>query len=109
MNPFSTGLPGRLKSNFRVNRTLSGVAPVVGKPALLVVKMEFKDGHDHFTLYVNPTPGKPEPAGVLKDDLDLEFAEMLFLYSRAAWSVDEIRLGTTSADVTPAQKSGVTK
>src|SRR5687767_2235543 len=74
-----------------VNRVLSGVAPVVGKTALLVAKMEFKDGPDRFTLYVNPTPGKPEPAGVFKDDLDLEFAEMLFLYSRAAWSVDEIR------------------
>jgi len=69
--------------------------------------MEFKDGPDRFTLYLNPTPGKPEPAtGAVKDDLDLEFAEQLFLYSRAAWSVDEIRLGTTWEAVTPARKDG---
>jgi len=94
-----------------VGRVLSGVEAIVGKTAFLVVKMEFKEGPDRFTLYVNPTPGKPEPAGgVVKDDLDLEFADTLFLYSRAAWSVDEIRLGTTWADVTPArQKSSAAK
>jgi hypothetical protein len=91
-------------------RVLSGVQPVAGKTSFLVVKMEFKEGPDRFTLYVNPTPGKPEPAtGAIKDDLDLEFANMLFLYSRAAWSVDEIRLGTTWADVTPVQKNSSPK
>lgn len=88
-----------------VGRMLSGVEPVVGKAAFLVVKMEFKDGEDRFTFFVNPTPGKPEPASTtVKEDLDLQHADMLFLYSRAAWSVDEIRLGTTWADVTPAAK-----
>ena len=78
---------------------------VVGKTVFIVVKMEFKDGPDRFTLYLNPTPGNPEPAAsAVKDDLDLEFAEQLFLYSRAAWSVDEIRLGTTWEAVTPAWK-----
>lgn len=87
-----------------VNRVLSGVEPVVGKAFFLVVKMEFRDGEDRFTLFVNPTPGKPEPAStVVKEDLDLEQADQIFLYSRAAWSVDEIRLGTTWADVTPAR------
>ena len=50
--------------------------------------------------------GKPEPAtGVVKDDLDLEFAEAITLYSRGAWSVDELRLGHTWEDVTPAARS----
>ena len=67
--------------------------------------MEFGEGPDRFTLYVDATPGKAEPAnGVRKEDLDLPYADMIFLYSRAAWSVDEIRLGTTWADVTPPQK-----
>jgi hypothetical protein len=89
-------------------RVLSGVEAVVGKTMFLVVKMEFREGPDRFTLYMNPTPGKPEPVSeTVKEDLDLEQADMIFLYSRAAWSVDEIRLGTTWADVTPAQKSGV--
>src|SRR6185295_16709524 len=66
-----------------VGRVYSGLEPVVGKTVFIVVKMEFKDGPDRFTLYLNPTPGKPEPAtGAVKDDLDLEFADQLFLYSR---------------------------
>jgi hypothetical protein len=45
----------------------------------------------------------------VKEDLDLEEAEMIYLYSRGTWSVDEIRLGTTWADVTPAQKTAPTQ
>ena len=86
-----------------VGRVYSGVEPVVGKTVFIVVKMEFMDGPDRFTLYLNPTPGNPEPlTGAVKDDLDLELADQLFLYSRGAWSVDEIRLGTTWEAVTPA-------
>lgn len=86
-----------------INRVLSDVEPVVGTAAFLVVKMEFMDGPDRFTLFVNPVPGKPEPrTGFVKEDLDLELADQMFLYSRAAWSMDEIRIGTTWGDVTPA-------
>ena len=89
-----------------VGRVLSDVEPVVGKTVFRVVKLEFKDGPDRFTLFMNPTPGKPEPpAGAVKDDLDLEFAEAFTLYSRGAWSVDELRLGHTWEDVTPAARS----
>jgi hypothetical protein len=111
-NELSVGKSGSVKQYHisqrgGLGRVYSGVEPVVGKTVFIVVKMEFKDGPDRFTLYLNPTPGKPEPAtGAVKDDLDLEFAEQLFLYSRAAWSVDEIRLGTTWEAVTPARKDG---
>ena len=111
-NELSVGKSGSVKQYHisqrgGLGRVYSGVEPVVGKTVFIVVKMEFKDGPDRFTLYVNPTPGKPEPAtGAVKDDLDLEFAEQLFLYSRGAWSVDEIRLGTTWEAVTPARKEG---
>jgi hypothetical protein len=89
-----------------VRRVLSNVEPVVGRTVFRVVKLEFKDGPDRFTLYMNPTPGGPEPAsGAVKDDLDLEFAEGFTLYSRGAWSVDELRLGHTWEDVTPAANS----
>jgi hypothetical protein len=89
-----------------VGRVFSGVEPVVGKVVFLVVKLEFKNGPDRFTLYANPAPGKPEPAtGAVKDDFDLEFAEGITLYSRGAWSVDELRLGHTWEDVTPAARS----
>jgi hypothetical protein len=89
-------------------RVYSDMEAVVGQAAFLAVKMEFREGPDRFTLYVNPMPCKPEPAShTVKEDLDLEDADTLFLYSRAAWSVDEIRLDTTWADVTSAQKGGV--
>jgi hypothetical protein len=82
-------------------------APVtVGQTVFLVIKMEFKDGPDIFTLYVDPEPGRPEPASsALKNDFDLMEADTLFLYSRGDWSVDEIRLGTKWNDVTPVAGS----
>lgn len=87
-------------------RMLSGVPGEIGKTRLVVVKMEFLPGPDRFTLFMDPTPGSAEPAdGTVKEDLDLQRAEKIFLYSRAAWSVDELRLGTTWEDVTPAAPS----
>jgi hypothetical protein len=88
-----------------VGRMLSGVPGEVGRTRFVVVKMEFQAGPDRFTLYMDPVPGTAEPGdGVVKEDLDLQFADKIFLYSRAAWSVDEIRLGTTWEDVTPASQ-----
>jgi hypothetical protein len=93
-----------------VGRVFSNVQPAAGATVFLVVKMEFRNGPDRFTLFVNPTPGKPEPVSTaVKEDLDIEEAEMIYLYSRGTWSVDEIRLGTTWADVTPAQKTAPTQ
>jgi hypothetical protein len=87
-------------------RVLSGVRAEVGQTRLIVVRMEFRAGPDRFTLYVDPAAGKPEPAdGFVKEDLDLELMDKIFLHSRAAWSVDEIRLGTMWEDVTPASKT----
>jgi len=64
--------------------------------------MEFKEGPDKLTLYIDPVPGSAEPVkGIVKTDLDLGITDSIFLYSRGAWSVDELRLGTTWADVTP--------
>ena len=88
-------------------RVYSDQEATVGQTVFIVVKMEFMEGPDRFTLYLNPSPGQPEPAeGMAKQDLDLTEAPRLFLYSRSAWSVDEIRIGKTWAEVTPAQKPG---
>lgn len=85
-------------------RVFSKVNVPLGETVFLVVKMEFAEGPDRFTLYVNPAPGQPEPeSDVIKQDMDLAVATHLFLYSRAAWSVDELRLGQTWASVTPAR------
>ncbi len=80
----------------------SGGPAAVGNTTLLVVKAEFLAGNDRFTLYVNPTPGGPEPAaGAVKTDLDLGTVTGLSIYSTGAFSIDEVRVGTTFADVTP--------
>jgi hypothetical protein len=85
-----------------IGRIGAGIGQCVGKTVFIVVKMEFRDGMDRFTMFVNPKPGSPQPPkGIAKEDLDLEPTNMIILYSRGAWSVDELRLGTTWADVTP--------
>jgi hypothetical protein len=80
----------------------SGASTVVGQTALLVVRADFLPGNDIFTLYTNPVPGAPEPAGgAMKTDLNLGMVSRVGVYSTGAFSVDEIRLGARYADVTP--------
>ena len=76
-----------------------------GEPRLLVVKCEFRAGADRFSLFVNPQPGGEEPSlpDVVKDDLDVGFVSALALNSAGAWSVDELRVGTTWQSVTPKE------
>lgn len=75
---------------------------------LLVVKAQFSTaGNDTLTLYVNPTPGAPEPAtGVVKSDANFGLAAGLTLYSTGAMRIDELRVGQTFADVTPVPEPG---
>lgn len=83
-------------------QVLSEVAPAIDETALLVVKAEFADGVDTFTLYVNPLPGAPElPAGVQKTDLDVGLGSGLMIYSGGGFSIDEIRVGETFESVSP--------
>jgi hypothetical protein len=83
----------------------SGTPTVVGRTALLVVKAEFRSGNDVFTLYTNPRPGDPEPAAAaVKADLDLGVVSRIGIYSTGAFRIDEIRIGTTYADVVPTSR-----
>jgi MYXO-CTERM domain-containing protein len=68
-----------------------------------VVKAEYAVvGNDRFILYVNPTPGAPEPAtGLVKNDANFGLVQGLTLYSTGAMRIDELRVGQTFADVTP--------
>lgn len=76
---------------------------VLGTTALLVVRFDFLAGNDTFRLYVNPTPGGTEPsvADATKTDLDLTSFVGVSISTGAAnsWSIDEIRIGNTFADV----------
>jgi T5SS/PEP-CTERM-associated repeat protein len=81
----------------------SGVTAVVGEEYLLVLRADFADGNDSFTLYINPEPGLPEPAtGTIMNDSDVGLVNGVFLLSTGAFSIDEIRLGSSYADVVPA-------
>jgi len=114
------GKPGTLseyvqetRGNF--GRVSSGVPAVVGEAALLVLKLELlpdgpnnPGGFDRSTLYVNPTPGGPEPtSGAVKFDRDVDNITGLSIYSTGAFRIDEIRLGDTFADVTPIATAAV--
>jgi hypothetical protein len=82
----------------------SGVDATSGKATLLVVKLQFVNGKDTISLFVNPTPGEAEPAvpDAIKKDLDFVAGQyMLEFISNREWGLDEIRIGTTFADVTP--------
>lgn len=77
----------------------------VDQASLLVVRIEFFDGNDRFTLFTNPTVGEPEPEkGIVKHDVDVQAVEGLTIYSTGAFSLDEIRIGETFADVVPLKK-----
>jgi hypothetical protein len=85
----------------------SPVGVVIGQTTLLVLKAEFRPGNDRFTLFINPSPLSPEPlTGILKQDMDIGAVDGVVLYSTGAHSVDEIRWGTTFADVTPVPEPG---
>ena len=84
----------------------TGTPAVVGRTALLVVRAEFRPGKDLFTLYVNPKPRDPEPSsGAVEADVDLGVVSKIGIYSTGAFAIDEVRIGTTYAEVVPASRN----
>lgn len=70
--------------------------------ALIVLKSEFTNDADTFTLFVNPKSGNSEPAiGDAVRFANLGVIGGLTVYSTGAFSLDEIRLGETFLDVVP--------
>jgi hypothetical protein len=89
-----------------MGQVASEVGPKVGETALLVMKVEIREGNDRITLFVNPTPGKPEPVtGVVKHDTDLGDLKGVALYSTGAHVIDELRVGGSFASVVPEDPS----
>jgi hypothetical protein len=90
---------------------VSGITPSPGQTYLLTVKMEFTDGADAITLYVNPTPGLAEPNSpftATKSNLDLgTFTEIGLSGGRLLLNnnsrLDELRIGSSFSDVAPSQ------
>jgi len=91
-----------LETRGGIGQVPSGTSTYAGHAALLVVKAQFVSGNDVFTLYTNPKPGSTEPSsGTVKSDLDLGVVSKIGVYSSGAFTVDEIRIGTTYEDVVP--------
>jgi len=91
-----------LETRGGIGQVPSGTSTNVGHAALLVLKAQFVSGNDIFTLYTNPNPGSTEPSsGTVKSDLDLGVVSKIGIYSSGAFTVDEIRIGTTYEDVVP--------
>lgn len=95
------GLEGGVTGNV----ASSAVVAQAGTTVLLVLRAQFKAGLDTFDLFVDPVPGLAEPlvadATMTNVDLDLVNNSFLYINNPGGWTIDEIRLGSTFADVTP--------
>lgn len=76
---------------------------VVGQTVLFVLRLDFTEGVDPVRLYINPQPGAAEPAiaDASQINLDVDIINQVVLTGPGAYRFDELRIGTTFADVTP--------
>ncbi|HXI85013.1 MAG TPA: hypothetical protein VNL17_13075 [Verrucomicrobiae bacterium] len=102
---YSTNVISGNTTNLSFVDTYSGVPATANQTAFLVVRVDFNFGTpDVFSLYVNPTPGGPEPAtpdAVLTNDIGTQNGVEMLTGNGGAAFFDEIRLGATFASVTP--------
>ncbi len=89
--------------------TVGGISASAGQGAFVVVRIDSAAGNDTISMYVNPTPGRTSPDATftaVKSDLDLgTFTRIGIANARGAAAnsamLDEIRVGTSFADVAP--------
>jgi hypothetical protein len=83
--------------------SLSNVPVVQGQTVFLVLEAQFQPGDDRLSLFVNPTPGQPQPVtpSALKTDLDVGTVSSVVINNYGGYTTDEIRIGPTFASVTP--------
>jgi hypothetical protein len=82
------------------------VQAVPNLTTFLVVRVDYvQGGASTFRLYVNPSPGAPEPVtsdATVSFNIQTQNGLAFNTQNGAAASFDEIRVGTNYADVTPA-------
>ncbi len=95
-----------LQSGTNLGQAFSTVPVVSNQTTFLVVRGNYvPGGASTFLLYVNPTPGAPEPAtpdATVSFNIEIQNGLAFNTENGAAASYDEIRVGTNYADVTPA-------
>jgi hypothetical protein len=88
------------------NQVFSSVACTISQTVFLVVRGEYTPSNSNtFRLYVNPTPGAPEPGtadAIITANLGTQNGLNLTTSNGGLATFDELRIGTSYADVTPA-------
>jgi hypothetical protein len=88
------------------NQVFSSVACTISQTVFLVVRGEYTSSSSNtFRLYVNPTPGAPEPGtadAIITANLGTQNGLNLTTGNGGLATFDELRIGTNYADVTPA-------
>jgi hypothetical protein len=88
------------------NQVFSSVACTISQTVFLVVRGEYTPSNSNtFRLYVNPTPGAPEPGtadAIITANLGTQNGLNLTTGNGGLATFDELRIGTTYGDVTPA-------
>jgi hypothetical protein len=80
----------------------SGVAATSNQTVLLVLRADYTSGNDTFKLYVNPTSSAEPGTADATLTYNIGTQNGLGLNAGGPTSFDEIRIGTTFADVTPS-------
>lgn len=83
--------------------SLSNLGAIPGQTVFFVLRLDFLPGNDTVSLFLNPAPGQPPPgtASAVKTDLDVGAVTSIVINNYGGYTLDEIRIGTTYADVTP--------
>jgi hypothetical protein len=91
----------------------SSSVATVGTTTLLVAKIQFVNGADTVTLYVNPTPGATEgsltPAATLNVELFNLNTISISTGANAHWSLDEVRVASSYNDAVPRATAQLTE
>jgi Fibronectin type III domain len=92
--------------------TYPSFTSAVGATTLVVIKVNYASSATTYTVYLNPTPGThPAPTDglALTTSTAQKFTGLTFYGGNAAsLSIDEMRIGGTYADVTPADAPDTT-
>ena len=80
-----------------------------GETVFLVLRAEFLAGKDVLALFVNPLLAAAEPllADAELSNINLAPADYLYINNSGGWTIDEIRVGSSFADVAPVQARSV--
>ncbi|MGJ5816769.1 hypothetical protein [Paludibaculum fermentans] len=83
--------------------SLSSTPVVAGQSVLFVLRADFHAGNDTLSLFLNPTPGLPEPAvaDATKTNVDVGAIDFLTINNYGGFTMDELRIGSTFDSVTP--------